>query len=400
MEYTKVLVSEGMARIMIPEIVPTVNETLEGTRSRVPVFYNPVMKMNRDSAILALGALQRRLSRPLRICEPMCGTGIRGIRIAHEVSGVREAVLGDMSDNAVKLADENIQLNGVADRVRVRHMEANLLLSLHARPLARFDYTDLDPFGTPAPFIDTVTRATRRDGMVALTATDMAPLCGVNVRACIRKYGSTSLRTGYSHESALRILVSAFVRCAAVHEVASRPAFGFFADHYIRLYMRLDRGKRRADESLRETGYLFHCSGCRSFRSVRDGLDKKGGICEFCGSEMKAEGPLWLGDLADEGFCSDMIECSEDSFIGSNRRLMKIIENVRGEIGMPPGFFILDELSSDLGVASRRIEPVIDGLNAVGFKATRSHTDSRGLKTDAPVEAVKRIILEAGTVEV
>jgi tRNA (guanine26-N2/guanine27-N2)-dimethyltransferase len=315
--------------------------------------------------------------------------------MALEVPGVREAVLGDMSYHAVRLAEGNIRMNGVGDRVRVRRMEANLLLSLHARPLARFDYTDIDPYGTPTPFIDTATRATRRDGMVALTATDMAPLCGVNVRACLRKYGSMSLRTGYSHESALRILAGAFVRGAAVHEVASRPVFGFFADHYIRLYMRLDRGKRRADELLGEMGYLLNCSGCRSLRSVRGGLDKEGGVCAVCGSEMKVEGPLWLGDLADEGFCSDMVECSEDSFIGSNRRLMKIIGNVRGEIGMPPGLFVIDELTSDLGVASMRIEPVIDGLKTAGFKATRSHADSRGLKTDAPVEAVKRIILEA-----
>ena len=397
MEYPKALVTEGMARIMVPEVVPSEDETLEGARSRAPVFYNPVMKMNRDSAILALNALQKRLSRPLTICEPMCGTGVRGIRMALEAPGAHEAVLGDMSYHAVRLAEENILLNGVGNRVRVRRMEANLLLSLHARPLARFDYTDIDPYGTPAPFIDTAARATRRDGMVALTATDMAPLCGVNVRACLRKYGSTSLRTGYSHESALRILVGSFVRGAAVHEVASRPAFGFFADHYIRLYMRLDRGKRRADESLREMGYLLNCSGCGSFRSVKGGLGENGGVCEVCGSEMRAEGPLWLGDLADEGFCSDMIECSEDSFIGSNRRLMKIIGNVVGEIGMPPGFFVIDELSSDLGVASRRIEPVIDGLNAAGFKAARSHADSRGLKTNAPADEVKRIILGADT---
>jgi tRNA G26 N,N-dimethylase Trm1 len=67
---------------------------------------------------------------------------------------------------------------------------------------------------------------------------------------------------------------------------------------------------------------------------------------------------------------------------------------------MPPGFYVIDELSSDLGVESRRIEPVIDGLKVAGFKAARTHADRRGLKTDAPVEAVKRIILEVGTVEV
>jgi len=155
----------------------------------------------------------------------------------------------------------------------------------------------------------------------------------------------------------------------------------------------LDRGKRKADECLKEMGYLLHCPECRSYRSVKSGFEAKGNVCEVCGSEMKSEGPLWLGDLADESFCSDMMECSETSFIGSNRRLMNIIEVVRGEIGMPPGFFVIDELSSALGVQSKRMEPVIDGLKASGFKAARSHADSRGLKTDAPVETVKRIIL-------
>jgi len=323
----------------------------------------------------------------------MCGSGVRGIRIALEAEGVGEAVLGDMSYNAVRLAEENVMMSGVSGRVRVRRMEANLLLSLHARPLSRFDYTDIDPYGTPAPYFDTAVRATMRDGMVALTATDMAPLCGVNVRACLRKYGSTSLRTGYSHETALRILAGAFARCAAVHEVASRPAFGFYADHYVRLYMLLDKGKKRADKSLKEIGYLLHCPRCKSYRSVKGNLFGDEGTCEACGSKMKAAGPLWLGDLADDEFCSDMVESAEDSFIGSNRRLMGIIEKVRGEIGMPPGFFVVDELSSALGIQSRRIEPVIERLNESGFRAVVSHADNRGLKTDAPLEAVKRMVL-------
>jgi tRNA (guanine26-N2/guanine27-N2)-dimethyltransferase len=393
MDYPKTFVTEGMARIIVPEVAPSEGETLEGARSRAPVFYNPAMKMNRDSAILALGALHKRLSRPLTVCEPMCGSGVRGIRMALEAEGVGEAVLGDMSYNAVRLAEKNVLMNGVSDRVRVRRMEANLLLSLYARPLARFDYTDIDPYGTPAPYIDATVRATMRDGMVALTATDMAPLCGVNVRACLRKYRSTSLRTAYSHETALRILAGAFARVATVHKVASRPAFSFFADHYVRLYMLLEKGKKRADESLREMGYLLHCPQCRSYRSVKGSLLGDEGACKVCGSVMKAAGPLWLGDLADEGFCSDMVRYSEDSFIGSNRRLMEIIGRAKGEIGMPPGFFVVDELSSDLGVPSRRIEPVIAGLKESGFRAVVSHADSRGLKTDAPVDAVKRMVL-------
>ncbi len=63
MEYPKALVTEGMARIMVPEVIPSESETLEGARSRAPVFYNPIMKMNRDSAILALRFWLSALSR-------------------------------------------------------------------------------------------------------------------------------------------------------------------------------------------------------------------------------------------------------------------------------------------------------------------------------------------------
>lgn len=49
------------------------------------------------------------------------------------IPGVHEAALGDMSCRAVRLTDENILMNGMAYRVRVRRMEANLLLSLHER---------------------------------------------------------------------------------------------------------------------------------------------------------------------------------------------------------------------------------------------------------------------------
>ncbi|RJS87606.1 tRNA (guanine(10)-N(2))-dimethyltransferase, partial [Candidatus Bathyarchaeota archaeon] len=92
------------------------------------------MKMNRDSAILAVSALHRRVGRALTLCEPMCGTGVRGIRLALEAEGVSEVVMGDLNPHAVELSETNIRLNRVSNRVRVRLLEANLLLSLHDRP--------------------------------------------------------------------------------------------------------------------------------------------------------------------------------------------------------------------------------------------------------------------------
>jgi len=390
MEYPTVSVQEGSATILVPRVTASRGETLERARSRAPVFYNPTMKTNRDSAVLSLGVLARKLGRDLDVCEPMCGTGIRGIRLALEVGGIGEVVMGDMSLNAVRLSQENVKRNGVSEVVRVRNIEANLLLSLHASPLSRMDYIDIDPYGTPSPFLDSAARACTRDGMVALTATDMAPLCGVNPRACRRKYGSTPLKVGYGKESALRILAGAFVRRAAAHEVASRPVFGFAADHYVRLYVGLGRGKKNVDAGLKEMGYLLHCHKCLHRKPVRHvPLDAS---CEFCGSPMMAAGPLWLGDFAETLHCETMEELSRSSYIGSNRKLMGIISRVKGEIGLPPGYYDIDKLSSRLRIPSRPLEPIIEGLLETGFRAARSHVDDRGLKTDAPIGVIKGLV--------
>ena len=392
MDFPTTTVMEGAATLKVPRIVREEGEPLERARSRSPVFYNPTMKLNRDSAVLALGVHQGRVSRPLTVCEPMCGSGVRGTRLALEVSGVERVVMGDMNPRAVRLAAENARLNGVSGRVAVRLMEANLLLSIHSKPLSRFDYVDVDPYGSPAPYLDGAIRACKRDGLVALTATDMAPLCGVNPRACLRKYGGRSLRTGYCHESALRLVAGALVIRAAVHEVSARPVFSFAADHYVRLYMELERGKRKADGRLTEIGYIQHCFKCLNRRAVSKREILNSNLCGHCGSQMEAAGPMWLGELAEGEFCDEMLTYSERSAISSNRRLVRIIQMVRDEIGFPQGFYGVDKLCSKLKIPSRATGDVISAIESAGFRAVRTHIDERGLKTDAPLGELERML--------
>jgi len=388
MGYPKIRVNEGAASLLVPELDESTAGHIDRSRSLAPVFYNPRMRLNRDSAVLALGVHQGRLGRGVSACEPMCGTGIRGVRLALEVEGVEEVVLSDLSLEAVQLATENIFLNGVSDRVAVRHMEANLLLSLHAKPLSRFDYVDIDPYGTPTPYLDTAVRACKRGGLIGLTATDMAPLCGVHPRACLRKYGGRSLRTEYCHELAIRLVVGALAVTAARHQVASAPVFSYAADHYVRVYAHLERGKKKADGSLREMGYVLHCFSCGHRRTIPlFALTEIG--CEVCGSEMKTAGPMWVGELAEASFCDDMLSFSERSFAGSNRRLTSIIARVKDEVGLPFGFFNVDRACSEVGIASVDLAEALSALRVKGFRATESHIDNRGIKTDASASDVR-----------
>jgi tRNA (guanine26-N2/guanine27-N2)-dimethyltransferase len=393
LDFPTVRVEEGEASMSIPELEQGVN--LQQAMSRAPVFYNPLMKLNRDSTVLVLAAHQGELGREITACEPFCGSGVRGIRLALEVRGVEKVVMGDLNPQAVGLAKLNAKINGVTNKIGVRLSEANLLLSLHARPLHRFDYVDIDPYGSPVTFMDTAIRACKKKGIIALTATDMAPLCGVNSRACIRRYGGRPLRTEYCHEQAIRFLASALATTAARHETSVKPAFSYSSDHYVRLYSVIDRGAKKADSSLQKIGYVLHCHKCsqRNTLSMKELYEER--ICSVCGSEMQVAGPMWIGDLADTSFCEKMLKKSEVLGVGANRRLMDIISLVRDEIGFPPGFYKIDIICSRKGLPSVPTDLVLKSLRDEGHRAFLTHIDSRGIKTDASLFELENAIVKA-----
>ncbi|HUS79607.1 MAG TPA: tRNA (guanine(10)-N(2))-dimethyltransferase [Patescibacteria group bacterium] len=392
LEFPTVKIQEGSTTVVIPLLHHSEGSDIQRLRSQAPVFYNPQMSLNRDTAVLALSAHQRRLSRPVSACEPMCGSGVRGVRLALEVEGLEHVTMGDLSPSATRLASINAAANGVSDRVTVRTMGAHQLLSLHARPLQRFDYVDVDPYGSPSPFLDTAMRSCKKGGLLALTATDMAPLCGVYRRACLRKYGGVPLRTEYCHGLALRLLVGSLVTTAARHEVAVKPVFSYAADHYVRVYVTLDRGSRKADACLGEMGYMRHCFTCLHREAVKRESILDSRDCNHCGSRMEMAGPLWLGELAETSFCDDMLECSERSILSSNVRLVEMIRLVRGEVGLPPGYYNIDLVCSKLRVASTPVNGVLDALRREGYVATMSHIDNRGIKTDADASTLLKIV--------
>jgi tRNA (guanine26-N2/guanine27-N2)-dimethyltransferase len=98
-------------------------EPLDRARSRAAVFYNPLMRLNRDTAVLAVSVKGDHLGRPVEACEPMCGCGVRGIRLALEAGAVR-VLMGDLNPSGVQMSEENVRRNGVSDRA-TRFMDAN-----------------------------------------------------------------------------------------------------------------------------------------------------------------------------------------------------------------------------------------------------------------------------------
>ncbi len=386
------VVKEGSVSIVVPKLEAYKKEAWEYAPSRAPVFFNPTMELNRDLAVLALQAYQRLVGREISVCEPLTGCGVRGIRFAMEVEGIRKIVLGDLNPKAAELAQLNMKRNKLTKRVLVVREDANLLLSRYAAPRKRFDFIDIDPFGSPSPYMDSAVRALRDGGFLALTATDMAPLCGVHPRAGVRKYGGKPLRTEYCHELAVRLLIGCLVMTAAKHEVGFEVAFSHSTDHYVRVYAFAYHGARKTDKSLREMGYILHCFSClhrENFKGIASPFKRK---CPECGSTLSVAGPLWLGKIADENFCASMKREFSGRNLKQETRILRLLSLIQNEAESSTTYYVTDRICHKLNLSTPPLIKVINELKKKGFQATLTHFNRKGFRAEASARVVKEII--------
>jgi len=385
------MIREGAAEIAVPKLAAFKKAPWEYAPSKAPVFYNPAMKMNRDIAIVALQVFQRNIGRKILIAEPLAGCGVRGVRFAIEIKGVQHVYLNDINPVAFKMAMYNVKINGLAEHVSLANEDANLFMSRYAAPHKRFDYIDIDPFGSPTPFLDSAVRALRDGGLLALTATDMAPLCGVHSKAAFRKYGGFPLRTEYCHEIAIRLMIGALVMTAAKHEIGVKILFSHKSNHYIRVYASLIHGAKKADVSISKMGYILHCFSCfhrEASPSLAPFLKEE---CPECGGLLKAAGPLWLGRLAEKNFC-EQIEKEAANRTEMNGQIRKILSLIKEESSASATYFVIDKICDKLGLPSPPLGKVMRRLSEEGFEVSATHFNTRGIRTNAPAEIVVKTI--------
>jgi tRNA (guanine26-N2/guanine27-N2)-dimethyltransferase len=389
------IIEEGTVKIMVPKLGAYRKIPSDYAPSKAPVFYNPVMRLNRDLAVLAFQAYRRMLDHDISVSEPLTGCGIKGIRFAAEVEGVKRVLIGDINENAFRLAALNVEMNGLGEYVEVEHEEANSLLGQYSAPRKRFDAVDIDPFGSPVPFLDSALRALRDGGLLALTATDLAPLCGVHPKACIRKYGGKPLRTEYCHELAVRILAGCLAVTAAKQEIGVNVVFSHCTDHYLRVYATIKHGAKWADESLRNMGYVLHCFRC-FHREVTKGLFliQHSGECRECGSKLSFAGPLWTGRILDRPFCLQMEKELKKRQPTFEQRTGKIVALTTAEVEAPITYYVIDKLCDALNLPVPSVKKVADALKREAFQVYPTHFDPKGIKTDAPSMKVMEILKE------
>ncbi len=350
-------VREGLARLLVPK-----GHTIKGPGrvGRGP-FYNEAMAFSRHITVLVLEALRNRVRRFL---DGLASTGVLGVRVALEVGGTTEIALNDRREDACTLIRRNLEINGI-EGAKLSREDLNVLLCKE-----RYDYVDVDPFGTPVPFLENALRSLAPRGFLGVTATDTAPLAGTFPRTCLRRYGATSVKAPFSHEVGLRILVGFIVRSAAKYDLAARPVLTLWGGHYYRAYLEVTRGARRADEALRQIGQVAYTT------NGNRGIAAKGAV-----------GPLWTGNLHDVELLKCMTSMTYMPATVSNYR-----EVLMEEATAPALFYTTDEVASSLRISPPPLDKVLDNLKDAGFEAARTTLNPKGFRTTASWDEVQRIL--------
>ena len=339
------------------------------------VFFNPVQELNRDLTVAVLRAYREREPRAQTYLDAMTASGIRGIRAAADGWDV---TCCDVSEDAVALCRENLRRNALdADVV---HRDVNALL--HE---TYFDVTDVDPFGTPIPFVDAAFRGTRN--LLCVTATDTAPLCGAHFDSGVRRYSAVPRNTEYHAEMGVRILLSALVRTGARYDIAARPLLTHATKHYVRTYLELDRGATVANDAMAQLGYLYHCEHCL-YRDSDTGLvADPPSDCPQCGHGIQTAGPVWLARTCNPAFVDSVTDHVNDE-MGTTEEALDLLEMLAGELDVPT-HYDQHRLCKRWGRPATAMEAFLGQLRAAGYEVSRTHYGGTTFKTTAAVDEIR-----------
>jgi len=149
---------EGSTTLVVPE---------QDEPTKFPTFFNPRGRYVRDVSIVCYNAFASKKEDNLVFADSLAGSGARGIRVANEAARFSTVILKDISSTSIDLAKRSAELNHVTEKCKFSRREVCSFLSTREENNGeRFDAVDVDPFGTPSPFVDCALRSIKDGGLL------------------------------------------------------------------------------------------------------------------------------------------------------------------------------------------------------------------------------------------
>ena len=447
---------EGRTTLVVPK---------ESLRSKVPprtpAFFNPAARLSRDLSILIYTSFIRLNSFqfkkvPITLADAFSGVGARSIRVAKETPLVDKVILNDLNPVAIKAAKESAKINYVEDKCSYSQKDVHVFLNeRNSNKKERYVIADLDPFGSPSPYVDSLLRAVTNGGLISVTATDSAVLYGKYPKVCFRKYFSRPINCTYSNETAIRILIFFIGLIAGRMDLSIEPVFAHSHRHYSRVYVRVHVSSNEANKLVDNLGYVTHCFNCGDRREypLTFQLPLSCSICESNNRnknerKLNVAGPLWTKPIFSKRLISDVLcadrdnygarndvlsrdehvlhpknhnsggsmsgdnrftgyyseasllpsqlPCSDNSIQVSSqkyfRHIFQLLHIARLELDDPPYYYTIDEVGSALKTSPPSMNSILERIVQGGFRGSRTSFRPTGFKTNASMEEIKRLL--------
>ena len=362
-------------------------------------------------------AEKEKVVKPLRditILEGMSATGLRALRYAQELENVGCVVANDLDPTAAEAIERNKAYNALCSpdkaeaisRVIPHNEDVRMVCMKHEK---MFDVVDLDPYGTPSTLLDSAVTSVKEGGLLLVTATDMAVLCGNNSEVAWAKYQSYPLRAKYCHEMAVRTLLAAVENAAIKHRRHIVPVISLSIDFYIRVFVRVYTSPLQMKQTPSKLSYVFQCVGCDAHELQPVGRQQtKGNVtkyqpgvgpvvpqrCPSCGWHYNMGGPIWSDPIHDKTWVSNVkreLEQNKDTYPGFGK-VHALLTMASEELLDVPLHYDLHAMGGTLKATPPNFWLFKSAVMNAGYRVSGSHSNPLAIKTDAPVDVLWDIL--------
>ena len=343
----------------------------------------------------------------LRLLEALSATGLRSIRYFLEIPCVASIVVNDFDPTAVQSIHRHVAFNHLPTTSLIpSHADAKLLMYSHTSPAsAQFDVIDLDPYGSASEFLDAAVQAVTDGGLLAITCTDKAVLCGAWGEVAYAKYGGYALKGKSCHEGAIRLVLGALQSAAARYRRHIVPLLSLSIDFYVRVFVRVVESQLAVKGTASRTAVVYQCTGCEAHYIQRMGRVQqgKGGQtkhtaapgppcpmqCPECNSPFRVGGPMWADALHEPAFIDEALASltSDPTRFATHGRIAAMLGVARKELPTP-FYYSLSALCHTLHCVQPKIWIIRAGLIHAGYECSDTHALPDGIKTNAPASMV------------
>ena len=399
-----------------------------------PVFYNPAMSRSRTRSVLLMQyAIENKLlgNGPIYAVDGLAATGLRARRWLNELpkeSAERiHATIIDMNQYALDLALKTHEefppdhSKGELSAINGDLRSAILNQGWH--------WVDIDPYGSPTPFLDTAIQSMARKGIIEVSATDTAALTGSSKNPLLRRYGARVRNDGLAHDSALRVLLATVGRVASKHERRIEPLISIWDSHHLRVSMRVIRSIEGANKIEESLGWrVYSPTHEEVLASIKSGLHTETSLdilpmdCflplhyPIKRDDERVSGPMWIKNMGKKEVLAfmteervlqmcgpdpmkeDLLQWTEKEFDYENRRILRSVKNLADEANAieTQHHILVDYLSSWLKIGSPPSpKKLVKSIIEAGYSASLANYGKKpSIRTDAPWDLVVKIALE------